>query len=328
MGSILKRIYNKLNNLIHTKMVYYFESVSKFHYSVFIKGWCVKTDNSFFELKNITVTSAIANGFTWTSQVDANAVRFEIHVLLKESTFPSDLHIGLVFSDDSIELLSMPAMLARVSEQAALSIGIDFREMIKDSSFKKLLDIGGRARSGLDRSKEFPGKEVIVLDIIEGENVDVVGDAHNMSSFLEPNSFDAIYCVSVFEHLIMPWKVAVEMNRVMRMGAIGLIHTHQTIGMHDLPWDFYRYSDTSWKGIFNKHSGFEIVKTQLKELQYIIPFFWRDKYINAEKSAGFEDSTIIVKKIGETALDWKLTADDVTHDMYPDAPDNNIISTA
>lgn len=50
-----------------------------------------------------------------------------------------------------------------------------FRDLVKRG---KLLDIGGRNRSKIDRSKEFPSFDVTVLDILDGDNVDVVADAH------------------------------------------------------------------------------------------------------------------------------------------------------
>ena len=86
----------------------------------------------------------------------------------------------------------------------------------------------------------------------------------------------------------MPWKVAIELNRVMKTGGLVLIHTHQTIGMHDLPWDFWRYSDTSWHGLFNEYTGFEIVETSLSNWMHIIPRAWQTSYSLAEKVGGFD----------------------------------------
>ena len=95
----------------------------------------------------------------------------------------------------------------------------------------------------------------------------VVADAHQLSSVLPASYFDAVTSTAVFEHLVMPWKVAIEMNRVMKVGAWAFIYTHQTIGMHDLPWDYFRFSDNAWKGIFNRHTGFEIIGTELSRPQ-------------------------------------------------------------
>ena len=181
-----------------------------------------------------------------------------------------------------------------------------------------MLDIGGRARSGVLRAEQFRDKEVVVLDVMQDSGVDVVCDAHRMSEVLEPGSFDMVSSFAVFEHLVMPWKVAIEMNRVMRVGAVAIIVTHQTIGMHDMPWDYFRFSDSAWKGLFNAHTGFRILDTELGDLQYIIPNVYQDQYCAAEKTGGFLYSAVLVRKISETTLDWPLNSADVTSDAYPE----------
>jgi len=190
---------------------------------------------------------------------------------------------------------------------------------------KKMLDIGGRDRSGLDRSKFFPDVEVTVLDILEGQNVDVVGDAHELSKYFKKEYFDVIYSFAVFEHLLQPWKVALEMNKVLKKGGIGFIFTHQTIGMHDLPWDYFRFSDSAWDGIFNKYTGFEIIDRSLDFEQYILPFILRPGKEDAEKSVGFEGSTVLVKKISNSNLSWDVQSSQIVTTNYPDKKDSQIL---
>src|ERR1044072_7003937 len=75
--------------------------------------------------------------------------------------------------------------------------------------------------------RETASPTVTVLDVLPGENVTVVGDAHQMTALFPPATFDFVQSVSVFEHLVMPWKVALEMNRVMKLGALAFVFTHQ-----------------------------------------------------------------------------------------------------
>jgi SAM-dependent methyltransferase len=169
----------------------------------------------------------------------------------------------------------------------------------------KLLDIGGRARSGVEYSKMFHQAECTVLDILPGDNVDVVGDAHVMSNLFPPCSFDAIFSSSVFEHLLMPWVVASEMANVLRMGGMAYIATHQTLGMHDLPWDFWRFSDTAWDGLFNRYTGFEIIGRALDNPQYITPHFWRpEQGERLERAVGYVGSAVLVRKISNARSGW------------------------
>jgi hypothetical protein len=141
-----------------------------------------------------------------------------------------------------------------------------------------------------------------------------------MSRSLPAEHFDFVTSFSVFEHLLMPWKVAVEMNRVMRPGALALIHTHQTIGMHDMPWDFYRFSDATWAGLFNARTGFEVVATDMSRYLHIIPAVVLDPAIDHENAGGFEVSQALVRKIGPCTLDWPVATTEVIATSYPTGP--------
>ena len=115
----------------------------------------------------------------------------------------------------------------------------------------------------------------------------------------------------------MPWKAMLELNWAMKTGGRMFIHTHQTIGMHDIPCDYYRYSDTAWQGLFNLHTGFEILETNLAQFQYIIPRAWTPRNLHSERSGGFEGSSVIVRKSGRSDLAWPITLVDVTSQEYP-----------
>lgn len=184
-----------------------------------------------------------------------------------------------------------------------------------------MLDIGGRARSRVQRSEMFPDCDVTVLDIVADPGVDVVGDAHELSRYFPADSFDFAMSVSVFEHLLMPWRAAVELNRVMRPGGVVLVHTHQTLGMHDMPWDFWRYSDNAWAGLFNRYTGFEVIKTDLSRFLHIIPAVVSEPIIPFENAGGFECSTVLVRKTGPATVDWPVPLGDVVNTSYPQGPD-------
>ena len=47
-----------------------------------------------------------------------------------------------------------------------------------------------------------------------GENVDVVADAHELSKHIEHGTVDAVFGLSVIEHIAMTWKMAIELNRI------------------------------------------------------------------------------------------------------------------
>lgn len=181
----------------------------------------------------------------------------------------------------------------------------------------RVLDIGGRSRSRNDFSLLFKRAECVVLDILPGENVDVVGDAHEMANFLLAESFDAVYSVSTFEHLLMPWAVAIQMNQILKPGGVALIFSHQTLAVHDQPWDFWRFSDTAWEALFNERTGFEIIDRAMSFEQHVLPFIWRPGKTNEERAVGFEGSAVLVRKTGPSQMSWNLTPRDLTNSSYP-----------
>ena len=45
------------------------------------------------------------------------------------------------------------------------------------------------------------------------------GDAHKLSSYFTGEKFDLIYSSAVLEHFAMPWIVATEIARILKVGA-------------------------------------------------------------------------------------------------------------
>jgi hypothetical protein len=177
-----------------------------------------------------------------------------IEALVDPARFPGNGYVKLTLGE-FVSRLAVDWLLLNAIHDNFQSLFNPFKQLIADwiaahaPMRPKLLDIGGRARSGVQRSEHYPECDVTTLDIIANSGVDVVGDAHELGRYFSPGSFEFAHCSSVFEHLVMPWKAAVEINRVLKPGGAALIFTHQTIGMHDMPWDFFRFSDSSFCGI-------------------------------------------------------------------------------
>jgi hypothetical protein len=76
----------------------------------------------------------------------------------------------------------------------------------------RILEVGSREVTGPSAGRQmFTKAEYIGFDYYPGKNVDVVGDAHRLSSYFQPGEkFDIIYSSACFEHFAMPWVVAVE----------------------------------------------------------------------------------------------------------------------
>lgn len=123
----------------------------------------------------------------------------------------------------------------------------------------RLLEIGSREVSGHSRRNLFPNAaEYIGIDILQGPGVDMVLDAHELSRTFPAAHFDGIFSFSVFEHLVFPWKVVLEINRLLRIGGYCFVSTHPAWPPHELPWDFWRFPGEGLKAMFSAPLGFEV----------------------------------------------------------------------
>lgn len=244
---------------------------------------------------------------------------FRVQALLSQiPTGTTPVH--LLWADGTVHTTTLGNAMqdANPTYPETRSLMAEFLAICKQDDVQNILDIGERARSGTLLARWFTPKTVTVLDIVDAPEVHVVCDAHAMSTMLPEAYFDAILASSIFEHLIMPWKVVVEMNRVMRVGGTVFISTSQTCGLHDFPWDYYRFSSDSWKGLFNTYTGFELLGATMNTPLYIIPVVQNELHSNkVEQVPGFFDSFVLARKTGPCLLDWPLQASDVTDDHYP-----------
>lgn len=77
--------------------------------------------------------------------------------------------------------------------------------------------------------------------------------------------------------------------------------------MHDLPWDFFRFSDSAWKALFNSHTGFEILHVALGDAVRLTPIRYHKGFADHEGAAGFQSSAVVVRKTANTDLKWPIS---------------------
>ena len=124
----------------------------------------------------------------------------------------------------------------------------------------RVLELGARAESGAVCRPHFAHAEYIGFDFYAGPNVDVVGDAHRLSSYFNADEkFDLIFSTAVFEHLYMPWVVAHEIQKMLKEGGYVFIETHFSYCSHERPWHFFQFSDAGLRSLFNSALGFQLV---------------------------------------------------------------------
>ncbi len=197
-------------------------------------------------------------------------------------------------------------------------LSAQFQHMLASAPPGTLLEVGARARSGTTRRDWAPpGWGYSGFDIVAGPNVDIVGDAHALSRLCPAEHFDAVMAFSVLEHLLMPWKFIIELNRVLKPGAIGLFTTHQSWPLHDAPWDFWRFSDKAWAGLLNPATGFEIIDARLGEPAYLVAERCSPTTAFAERPGAYLASFVLFRKIGATELNWPVELTEIIGTHYP-----------
>ena len=177
-----------------------------------------------------------------------------------------------------------------------------------------IVEAGSRAVSengSLMRGAFHGGAAYRGLDIHPGPNVDIVGDAHRLHELVGEGTLDATFSFSLMEHLAYPWLYAASVNRALRIGGIAFQSTHQTCGLHEVPNDFWRYSDNGLQVLFGPEMGFEVIAAGMRNRMRIHPAFVRAEEALAPLLSAWAQSFILVRKVAEIgpgAVAWPVGA--------------------
>ncbi len=128
-----------------------------------------------------------------------------------------------------------------------------------DKPGMKVLEIGSRNVTGTVFRNKFHHAEYTGFDYYPGENVDVVGDAHRLSSYFN-EKFDLIFSSAVFEHLALPWLVSIEIIKLLKRGGYVFIETHYSFSSHERPWHFFQFSENALDVLFPEKFGMHCIK--------------------------------------------------------------------
>ena len=164
------------------------------------------------------------------------------------------------------------------------------------------------------------------FDVRDGRNVDVIGDAHRLSEYFEPGSFDLVMSFAVLEHVAMPWIVAEEISKVLDVGGLVCLETTFSFSEHELPWHFFQFNNRALETLFCPELGFELIDSGLDS-----PIVGRFSYQAAEYLRGtpvidlYCHSSLIARKVSPgavspsgAAFDWRQVASRIAREsMYP-----------
>jgi hypothetical protein len=186
----------------------------------------------------------------------------------------------------------------------------------------RILEIGSREVTGRsDARQRFAYAEYVGFDYYPGPNVDVVGDAHRLSQYFGPAQFDIIYSSAAFEHFAMPWLVAVEIAKLLKVGGTLFVETHFSFSSHERPWHFFQFTDMALRVLFSPALGIECIEAGASNP--IVGRFsaFADDYLKCRPVKGlYCHSEFLGRKIREVdRFDWsEVDLDDVVEGtQYP-----------
>lgn len=187
---------------------------------------------------------------------------------------------------------------------------------------KRILEIGSReVTSKSEARKQFSNAEYVGFDYYSGPNVDIVGDAHKLSKYFEKD-FDVIFSYLAFEHFAMPWVVAEEIAKCLKIGGILCITTHFSFSSHERPWHFFQFSDMALKVLFSQALGLECIEAGLSNpIIGRFSSFKVEDYLKCKNVTGlYCHSTFLGRKIKNISnFEWKYIdlKDVVCNTVYP-----------
>lgn len=197
----------------------------------------------------------------------------------------------------------------------------EFIDLVDQTPSASMLEIGSRNVTGVTYRGRFENCEDYTgFDIVSGEGVDIVGDIHKLSESFPSKQFDFIFAISVFEHLLFPWKAVLEINQITKPEGYVFLSTHPVWAEHEMPWDFWRFPKNGFHALFNEFTGFEIVS-----LTEGLPCNTYSLVDDPPTRYNFLGTTnqgvaLIARKTGgyrNDLLKWDIDVADVIKTMYP-----------
>jgi len=134
---------------------------------------------------------------------------------------------------------------------------------------RKILDAGsGRLPEQYLRAEIMAtGAQLTTLDLFAGEGVDVAGDVADLPFPAE--SFEAVLCTQVLEHVQDPQAVCRELYRVLKPGGVAVVTAPQSAWLHNLPYHYFHFTRIGLAQMLER-SGFKVEKIEPQGGHFII----------------------------------------------------------
>ncbi len=175
-----------------------------------------------------------------------------------------------------------------------------------------VVEVGSRRGHEASESRRrwfAPHVRYVGVDIHPDDNTDIVGDVHALSTLIEPGTIDGVFSIAVLEHLALPWRVAIEINRVLKPGGLVYHATPQAWPLHELPNDFWRFSEEGLKRLFGPDTGFRIEGAAMDHEVTCYSIYRDPAYLNFPFGDSFGNAQILSAKereVDPVRLRWDI----------------------
>jgi SAM-dependent methyltransferase len=109
-----------------------------------------------------------------------------------------------------------------------------------------ICDIGNQGKD----IPELATYKLITLDITDSTGPDVVADITRFNSHIPDESYDALMCTEVLEHVVDPFAAIRELRRIVKVGGYILFTTPLNARIHGPVPDCWRFTEFGLKVLF------------------------------------------------------------------------------
>lgn len=154
----------------------------------------------------------------------------------------------------------------------------------------KILDVGSFDMNGsykhiIEAFNEFNKWFYTGLDIVEGENVDIVVSDHYNWDEIKNNTYDIVICGQTLEHVEYFWLTMKEIARVMKKDGYCCIIVPSTGPEHRYPLDCWRFLSDGLRALA-KYADLDIIENYIHTEPHPYPdtsYYWKDGVLICKK---------------------------------------------
>lgn len=114
----------------------------------------------------------------------------------------------------------------------------------------------------------FPNKKYVGADLKKGPGVDIILNLHDIN--LPAESVGTVLILDTIEHVEFPRKAINEIYRVLKPGGILIMSSVMNFGIHNFPFDYWRFTPEAFKSFLKKFNSSIIEYVGIKTFPHTV----------------------------------------------------------